>query len=47
MRCKDEGQPRFGREDSAKRGRIDLSGKKAEGVVRLKEFLPKLDEVNL
>ena len=26
---------------------IDLSGKKAESVVRLKEFLPKLDEVNL
>lgn len=26
---------------------IDLSGKKAEGVVRLKEFLPNLDEVNL
>ncbi|GAA5913799.1 uncharacterized protein JCM6883_003995, partial [Sporobolomyces salmoneus] len=26
---------------------IDLSGRKAESVVRLKEFLPKLDEVNL
>ncbi|GAA5981011.1 hypothetical protein JCM5350_000011 [Sporobolomyces pararoseus] len=26
---------------------IDLSGKKAESVVRMKEFLPKLDEVNL
>ncbi|GAA5977618.1 hypothetical protein JCM10908_005039 [Rhodotorula pacifica] len=26
---------------------IDLSGKKAEGVIRLKEFLPNLDEVNL
>lgn len=26
---------------------IDLSGKKAESVVRLKEFLPRLDEVNL
>ncbi|GAA5825295.1 hypothetical protein JCM11251_006925 [Rhodosporidiobolus azoricus] len=26
---------------------IDLSGKKAESVVRMKEFLPSLDEVNL
>ncbi|GAA5883281.1 hypothetical protein JCM3774_001748 [Rhodotorula dairenensis] len=26
---------------------IDLSGKRAQGVVRLKEFLPNLDEVNL
>ncbi|BGP50011.1 Protein nud1 [Rhodotorula kratochvilovae] len=26
---------------------IDLSGKKAESVVRMKEFLPRLDEVNL
>ncbi|GAA5826499.1 hypothetical protein JCM5353_003027 [Sporobolomyces roseus] len=26
---------------------IDLSGKRAESVVRLKEFLPRLDEVNL
>ena len=26
---------------------IDLSGKKADSVVRLKEFLPKLDELNL
>ncbi|GAA5985359.1 hypothetical protein JCM11641_006376 [Rhodosporidiobolus odoratus] len=28
-------------------GSIDLSGKKAESVVRMKEFLPKLDEVDL
>ncbi|GAA5931005.1 hypothetical protein JCM1841_005454 [Sporobolomyces salmonicolor] len=26
---------------------IDLSGKRAESVVRMKEFLPRLDEVNL
>ncbi|GAA6054530.1 hypothetical protein JCM3770_005831 [Rhodotorula araucariae] len=26
---------------------IDLSGKKADSVVRMKEFLPRLDEVNL